>query len=90
MPDEVKVSVRELREHLSDHIRRVSGGGSVVITRNGEPVARLGPVLPKSAEPRPFGFMQGQIRMAPDFDETPADMLASIDADVFPSAKRRR
>ncbi|MCZ8148393.1 MAG: type II toxin-antitoxin system prevent-host-death family antitoxin [Roseomonas sp.] len=33
MPNEIKVSVRELREHLSDHIRRVSGGESVVITR---------------------------------------------------------
>ncbi len=90
MPDEVKVSVRELREHLSDHLRRVSGGGSVVITRNGEPVARLGPVLPLAAEPRPFGFMQGQIRMATDFEETPADLLASMKADVFPPAKRRR
>lgn len=90
MPDEVKVSVRELREHLSDHLRRVSGGGSVVVTRNGEPVARLGPVLPAATEPRPFGFMQGQIRMAPDFDATPVELLASMKADVFPPARRRR
>jgi prevent-host-death family protein len=90
MPAETRTTVRELRQHLSDHLRRVVGGGTVLVTSRGEPVARLVPVAPAKAEPRPFGFMRGQIRMAPDFDETPTDVLTAIEADPYPSRRPRR
>ena len=41
MPEETRISVRDLREHMSDHIRHVSSGGSVVVTSGGQPVMRL-------------------------------------------------
>ncbi len=90
MPAETKVTVRDLRQHLSDHLRSVQAGGTVVVTSRGTPVARLVPALPAQAELRPFGFMKGQIRMAPDFDETPADVLAAMGADPFPPRRSRR
>jgi len=84
MPQETTISVRDLRDHLSEHIRHVSGGGSVVVTSRGRPVMRLMPVEPPQPIERPFGFMKGQIKMAPDFDETPADILNAIDMEIFP------
>ncbi len=90
MPEETRISVRDLREHMSDHIRHVSSGGSVLVTSRGRAVARLVPVDPAQPIERPFGFMKGRIRMAPDFDETPADILDAIDKDVFPVRGKAR
>ena len=38
------VGVRELKAHLSAHLRRVQGGVTLTITDRGEAVARLVPV----------------------------------------------
>jgi prevent-host-death family protein len=38
------VTIRELRNHGGDVIDRVSGGESMMVTRNGKPVAELRPV----------------------------------------------
>ena len=46
LSEETRISVRDLREHMSDHIRHVSSGGSVVVTSRGRPVMRLVPVDP--------------------------------------------
>jgi len=90
MPDETKVSVRDFRGRLSEYLRRVRRGQTVLVTSNGEPVARLVPVERPAAASRPFGFMRGRIRVAPDFEETPPDILAAMEADPFPSRRRGR
>ena len=90
MADETKVSVREFRGRLSDHLRRVQRGQSVLVTSNGEPVARLVPVERPVATPRPFGFMKGRIHIAPDFRETPPDLVAAMESDPFPPRRRGR
>jgi prevent-host-death family protein len=41
---EVLVGVRELKAHLSDYMRRVKHGDTVVITDRGKRVARLTPL----------------------------------------------
>jgi len=38
---ENEVGVRELHDRLSEYLERVEGGGEVVVTRRGRPVARL-------------------------------------------------
>lgn len=90
MPDEAKVSVRELRGRLSDHLQRVKRGQSILITSHDEPVARLVPVEAARDAARPFGFMKGRIRMAADFQETPAELLAAMEADPFPPRRTKR
>lgn len=40
---EISVGVRELKDHLSEYLRRVRAGESIVITDRGEPIARLTP-----------------------------------------------
>jgi prevent-host-death family protein len=38
---ESEVGVRELHNRLSEYLERVEGGGEIVVTRRGRPVARL-------------------------------------------------
>lgn len=40
---ETSVGVRELKDHLSEYLRRVRAGESIVITDRGQPIARLTP-----------------------------------------------
>jgi prevent-host-death family protein len=48
MMEEDRVSMRDLRQHFSAHLRRVKAGERLVITQRGRPVAMLVP-LPTSA-----------------------------------------
>ena len=65
------VGVAEAKARFSELLRRASGGEEIVIARDHKPVAWL-TAVPRSAPRRP-GSARGRIRMAPDFDETPAD-----------------
>jgi prevent-host-death family protein len=38
------VSVRELKDHLSEHLQRVQGGERIMITDRGRPIAKLTPL----------------------------------------------
>ena len=59
--------MHEAKTTLSDLLRRVSEGEEVVITRSGEPVARLVPVQRRA--PRTLGRDAGLFEVPPDFDE---------------------
>lgn len=48
----MEVSVRELKDGLSEYLRRVARGEEVIVTSRGRPVARLGPLPATSAEQR--------------------------------------
>ena len=45
----MKVSVRELKDRLSEHLRAVKDGKSILVTSHNKPVARLSPVPSESA-----------------------------------------
>ena len=76
--------------NLQQSIRRVQRGDSVLITSNGEPVARIVPVERPASAARPFGFMKGRIRIAPDVRETPPEILAAMEAPLSPPRRRGR
>lgn len=48
----MEVSVRDLRDHLSQYLRRASAGEEIVVTSHGKPVGRLvgPPVAPADRE----------------------------------------
>ena len=46
------VGVRELRDHLSDYLRRVREGERVVITDRGKPVGELSPAAGRKSVER--------------------------------------
>jgi prevent-host-death family protein len=60
------VSVYEAKTHLSRLLDAVEAGEEVVITRNGQPVARLVQAVQKPL--RRFGTMPGAATIADDFD----------------------
>jgi len=50
-------SVRELKDHLSDYLRRVQQGEEIVVTSHSRPVAKL---VPLSAAERETGLTRAQ------------------------------
>ncbi len=82
MSDPQTVQVRTLRENLADVLRQVEEGAEFVVISRGRQVARISPA-PKPAR-RQLGLMKGRIWMAPDFDETPADIIAAMEGESPP------
>ncbi len=74
----IQVGMHEAKTRLSHLVKQVEAGEEVVIARNGEPVARLVPVIAQSSFAEALGALSGQIWIADDFDE-----LADDIADAF-------
>jgi prevent-host-death family protein len=62
------VNVYEAKSTFSRLLARAEAGETVVIARNGRPVAQIGPI---QAPHRPvvFGDLRGRVRLSADFDE---------------------
>ena len=78
--ERMDVSIAEARNRLTQLIRAVEEGESVVITRNGRPVAQLGPPPPKRRKVR-FGSMRNQIRLLPGWD-APVNLDRFLEGDL--------
>jgi prevent-host-death family protein len=74
------VSVAEAKNQLPQLLRAVEGGESVVITRNGRPVAQLVPA-PAARRKARLGGMRGKIRFLPGWDK-PIDLDRFLDGDL--------
>lgn len=70
----VRVNVHEAKTHLSKLLERAERGDEVVIARAGRPVAKLVPFRARRS-PRRLGLWKGQGWIAPDFDETPGEVV---------------
>jgi prevent-host-death family protein len=66
------VNVAEAKARFSMLVRKALSGEEVVIAKDNKPLLRLVPLEEKRG-PRKPGSAKGQIKMAPDFDATPAD-----------------
>jgi prevent-host-death family protein len=62
------VNMHEAKTHLSKLVERVEGGEEIVISRAGEPAAKLVPVSRKLG-PRKLGGWEGKVWLSPDFFE---------------------
>ncbi len=63
----VTVNVYEAKSQLSRLVAAAEAGETVVIARNGRPVAQLGPIAP--TREFIFGDLAGRIEIADDFDD---------------------
>ncbi|MFI6863159.1 type II toxin-antitoxin system Phd/YefM family antitoxin [Streptomyces sp. NPDC050421] len=70
-------NVHEAKTHLSRILEHVATGEEVIISKAGEPVAKVVP-LRTHVKRTGRGSLKGRIRIADDFDELPDDM-----ADAF-------
>jgi prevent-host-death family protein len=62
------ISIAEAKNRLSQLVRAVEGGESVVITRNGRPVVQLMPAPVRRRKVR-LGGMRGRIRLPRGWDK---------------------
>ena len=62
------VNIAEAKNKLTKLIRAVEEGESVVITRNGKPVAQLTPPPPNRRQVR-LGTMRGRIKLKSGWDD---------------------
>jgi prevent-host-death family protein len=63
------VPIQEAEGKLAELIHQLSPGDEVVITENGQPVARLVAAVARERKPRRLGSLKGTVLyMAPDFD----------------------
>jgi prevent-host-death family protein len=73
-----EVSVHEAKTHLSRLLRQVALGEEVLISRGGEPIARLVPAQRRAK--RKLGMDRGRVEIAEDFDAPlPEDILAGFE-----------
>lgn len=73
----ITVNVRAAKARLSQLLDQAESGETVTITRRGRPVARLVPVDPIRG--RVPGRLRGRIEMAPDFDDTPEEIIDAFE-----------
>jgi prevent-host-death family protein len=71
------VDVHDAGSQLSRLVDRALAGEEIVIAKAGRPLARLVPYEQKP--PRRPGRWRNQGRVAPDFDETPNDVLDAFE-----------
>ena len=71
-PDQVEamkvINVQEAKTHLSRLIDAAVEGEEIILGKHGKPMARLSSFVAPS-EPRRLGGREGEIHIAPDFDE---------------------
>ena len=74
------VNVHNAKTQLSRLLERVEAGEEIVIARAGRPVARLVPLVESGTARTPGGW-EGQVWIAPDFDELPPEVAAAFHGD---------
>jgi prevent-host-death family protein len=80
-PAPKRVGIREFRGNFSGFMRQVRQGASFVVTSRDEVVAIIQPPDRPARQPRQPGTLRGKIRMSPDFDTLPPDILATLVGD---------
>ena len=73
-----KVTIRELRNHGGDVVKRVLAGESLVVTRSGHPVAELRPVPKPGIEATTLLTRWKHLPLV-DLDKLRSDMDAILD-----------
>lgn len=77
-------NMHEAKTQLSRLVEQALAGEEVVIARAGKPLVRLVPVVEDKPR-RQLGRLKGKIHIAPDFDETPQDIIDSFyNSEIFP------
>jgi prevent-host-death family protein len=75
----MEVNVHEAKTHFSKLLRRVAAGEEVIISKAGQPVAKIVPITGRAR--RSFGIDRGVFQVPDDFDEPlPDDVLDAFEA----------
>ena len=72
------VNMHEAKTTLSRLVERALASEEVVIAKEGKPLVKLVPIRVPEASRQP-GRLRGRLRMAPDFDRTPEDVIDAFE-----------
>lgn len=76
----VSVTVSEIEHDLPGYLRRVEGGETVVVLRDGQPIAEIRPAPRRSRQLRPVGLAAGEFSIPDDFDDPlPDDIIDAFE-----------
>lgn len=70
-----RVGMHEAKTQLSRLVELAESGEEIIIQRSGRPVARLVAFEQRRPVGEAFGALRGQVALADDFDELPAELL---------------
>jgi antitoxin (DNA-binding transcriptional repressor) of toxin-antitoxin stability system len=74
----LQVNVEEIENNLMLYLRQVEAGETLVILRDGKPLAELKPAA--GGKLRPFGLAAGEFMVPDDFDDPlPEDIIAAFE-----------
>jgi prevent-host-death family protein len=73
-----EIGMHEAKTQLSKLVERAEAGEEIVITRHGQPAARLVPERRGQGFASLAGAWRGRVRIADDFDELPDDLADSL------------
>ena len=73
----VAVTVSDIEGDLPTYLRRVEAGETVVVQRDGKPIAEIRPVVAVSKQPRPYGLAACEFTTPDDFDEPLPDEIVA-------------
>ena len=77
--------MHQAKTQLSKLIEMALKGEEIIIARNGTPAVKLIPVGKAKLPPRKPGSLKGKIWIAPDFDDTPEEVIDSFyNSQLFP------
>ncbi|MFE2287921.1 type II toxin-antitoxin system Phd/YefM family antitoxin [Streptomyces sp. NPDC059443] len=74
-------NVHEAKTNFSKILEAVATGEEVIISKAGEPVAKVIP-LPGKVRRTDYGSLRGQVEIAEDFDELPDGFAEAFGADA--------
>ncbi len=73
------INVHEAKTHLSEYLKAVEKGETVVICRHNKPVAQLIPASESATHPRRrFGSARGTLKVSPSFNDPLDDELLAL------------
>ena len=68
-------NIHNAKTHLSALLEKVALGKQIIIAKAGKPVALLSPYHSPGTKKLLLGAYKGKIKMAPDFDELPKEIM---------------
>jgi prevent-host-death family protein len=79
-PTKTKVGIRNFRSNMGRFLRRARSGEVIVLTSHNREVAEIRPATPWSeTKRRRPGALKGRIKIAPDFDTLPDEMIEAFE-----------
>ena len=76
-----RVGVREFRGNLTGFLRQARQGRSFLIMSRDQVLAEVGPPLQTLRPRRRPGALRDKIRIGPDLDSLPSDVLAAMEGE---------